>query len=107
MPRVRPMLAISIGFTMSAAVTFALAAELTAAHRTFLFMSLDRDVAVASLVIAALCWLELRRDARQERRDGERAGVHDECRRREEVMILALNSQVEAPTGPLQRLHAV
>lgn len=103
MPRVRPMLAISIGFTTASAAMFAMAAS--TAFRSALFISLDRDGAVAAIILAGMCWLEVRRDRERERRDGAR--IHDECRRREEVLILALNSQVDAPTGPLQRLRAL
>lgn len=108
MPRVRPMLAISIGFTIAAAVMLALAAALTATRSTAVFVSLDRDGAVSSVVIAAMCWLELRRDRQREKRDGERGRVEDEYRRREEALIRTLSSQLsDAPTGPLRQLRAL
>ena len=105
MPRVRPMLAISIGFTIASAVMFAVAASM--AFRSVLFISLDRDGATAGAVLAGMCWLELRRDARQERRDGERAKIADEYRRREAALIRLISSQpADAPTGP-HRLRSV
>lgn len=106
MPRVRPMLAISVGFTIASAVMFALAASM--AFRSAAFVSLDRDGATASIVIAALCWLELRRDSQRERRDGERDRIAEEYERREAALIRMISSQpADAPTGPLQRLRAL
>jgi hypothetical protein len=55
-------------------------------------------------VIAALCWLELRRDVRRERRDGERA--HDECRRREAVLALTINSLDDERNRPVRLLDS-
>jgi hypothetical protein len=101
MPRVRPMLAISIGFTIASAVMFAVAASVA-----FRFVSIDRDGATASLVLAGFCWLELRRDLQRERHDGERAGVHDPCRRREAVLALTINSLADERDQPFRQLHS-
>lgn len=107
MPRVRPMVVVSISFTISAAVFSAVAMSMTGSHSSW-WMALDRDWAVASIALAGMCWLELRRDRLRERRDGDRAGVHDECRRRERALIRIASSQLAGdPTGPLQQLHVV
>lgn len=106
MPRVRPMLAISIGFTIASAVMFAVAAS--TAFRSALFTSLDRDGATAAAILAGMCWLEVRRDRQRERRDGERARIAEEYERREAALIRMISSQpADAPTGPLQRLRAL
>lgn len=106
MPRVRPMLAISIGFTIAAAALFAIAASM--AFRSVLFTSLDRDGATASVILAGMCWLEVRRDRRRKGRDGEMARLDGEYRRREEALIRTLSSQLsDAPTGPLRQLRAL
>ena len=103
----RPMFVISIGFTVTSAVMFA-AAKLAAAHLSVLSVSLDRDGATAAVVLAGMCWLELRRDVLRERRDGERLRrMKAEYDRREEALILALNSLADAPTGPLRQLRAL
>lgn len=101
------MFAISIGFTITGAAMWAVAVGLTVTHRAVMPMSLDRAGAVAMTVLAGLCWLEHRREMQRERRDGERAREIAEYKRREQVLILALNSLADAPTGPLQRLHAI
>jgi hypothetical protein len=101
------MVAISIGFSISAAAMWGVATVLSACHGSILGAGMARAVAAAATILAGMCWLEARRERERGRRDGDRAGVHDECRRREEVLILALNSQVDAPTGPLQRLRAI
>jgi hypothetical protein len=104
MPRVRPMLAISIGFTIASAAMFTVAASM--AFRSALFISLDRDGATAAVVIAAMCWLELRRDAHREGRDGGRRPLHDECRRREAVLALTINSLADERDQPFRQLHS-
>lgn len=104
MPRVRSMLAISAGFTIASAAMFAVAAS--GAFRSAMFVSLDRDGATAAAVIAAMCWMELRRDRLREGRDGERAGVHDPCRRREAVLALTINSLADERDRPARQLHS-
>lgn len=102
MPRVRPMLAISAGFTIASAAMFAIAAS--GAFRSPAFVSLDRDGATASIVIAAVCWLELRHETLRERRDGDSA--HDECRRREAVLALTINSLDDERNRPVRLLDS-
>lgn len=98
------MLVISIAFTIASPVFYAIAASVPFSSVSFL--SLDRDGGTASAVIAAMCWLQLRRDMREERRDGERA----EMRRREEALIrtldLALTSLADEPANPVRQLHS-
>jgi len=100
---VRPMLAISTGFTITAAALWAVAVELTITRRDMMPMSLDRAGAVAATVLAGLCWLEVRR----ERRDEEKRRLAAEYERREEALIRVVNSLADAPTGPLRQLRAL
>ena len=103
MPRVRrPMLAISIAFTISAAAMWSVAVGLTIARRDMIPMSLDRAAAVAMTILAGLCWLERRREGREE--DGRRMKAKYE--RREEALMRTISSLADEPTEPL-RLHSV
>ena len=103
MPRVRPMLAISIGFTILAAGMSSVAIVLTVMRRDVLPMSLDRAGAVAMIVLAGLCWMELRRDMREE----DRRKLAAKYERREEALYRTISSLADVPTEPLRQLHSV
>jgi hypothetical protein len=104
MPSMRPIVVVSVCLTIAAAALFTFAAELAARNRPVWYMSLDRDMAVLTGAIAAMCWLELRR----ERRDEDRRREEGEHRRREEALIRVISSQLaDDPTGPLQKLRAL
>ena len=97
------MLAISIGFTVAGAVMSAVAIDLALRRRDMVPMSLDRAGAVAMIVLAGLCWLELRRDIRDE---GDRR-MKAKYERREEALMRTISSLADVPTEPLRQLHSV
>lgn len=99
----RPMHVMSIGFTITAAAMWAVAVELTITRRDMLPMSLDRAGAVAATVLAGLCWLEVRREGRDE----DRRRLKAKYERREEALMRTISSLADVPTEPLRQLHSV
>lgn len=101
------MVLISLGFTIAAAAMGGVAAGMSADHGSILATGMVRAGAAAVTILAGVCWLEVRRDRQRERRDGERARIADEYRRREAALIRMISSRADAPTGPLRQLRSV